>query len=254
MHACDSILNVGSSRHIHLSLIKLNFNIRQGLGALWYLLSMERQNTCWLHFCKNESEMTGGSLMCKPNYLDCKSLSLPERHTWLNATRVFDYCHPGGEDLNFNFGIFSDALTNEFLDSSFLEKYLYCLWWGLRNLRYPNPKSLIFIFHVSVSDVCIFLRTSSYAQNLETSTYVGETIFCILICIVGLVLFSHLIGNMQVRTYIHTVVFHACMHHARKYVCFNLNCHHRSAIFSIHDGKAGRVEGEEERHRGMDAT
>ncbi|KAL4571787.1 hypothetical protein LXL04_018552 [Taraxacum kok-saghyz] len=39
--------------------------------------------------------------------------------------------------------------------------------------------------------------TSSYGQNLTTSTFIGETTFAILIAIVGLVLFAHLIGNMQ---------------------------------------------------------
>lgn len=42
---------------------------------------------------------------------------------------------------------------------------------------------------------------SSYGQNLQNSTYSGETIFCILICIMGLVFFSHLIGNMQVQNH-----------------------------------------------------
>lgn len=32
---------------------------------------------------------------------------------------------------------------------------------------------------------------------MQNSTYKGETVFCILICIMGLVFFSHLIGNMQ---------------------------------------------------------
>ena len=44
----------------------------------------------------------------------------------------------------------------------------------------------------------IFLFLSSYGQNLATSTFIGETLFAILIAILGLVLFSHLIGNMQV--------------------------------------------------------
>lgn len=44
----------------------------------------------------------------------------------------------------------------------------------------------------------IFLLSSSYGQNLSTSTYIGETSFAILISILGLVLFAHLIGNMQV--------------------------------------------------------
>lgn len=40
---------------------------------------------------------------------------------------------------------------------------------------------------------------SSYAQTLETSTFLGENVFCIIICILGLVLSAQLIGNMQVE-------------------------------------------------------
>uniref|UniRef100_A0A803N4G9 Cyclic nucleotide-binding domain-containing protein n=1 Tax=Chenopodium quinoa TaxID=63459 RepID=A0A803N4G9_CHEQI len=44
---------------------------------------------------------------------------------------------------------------------------------------------------------------SSYGQNLNTSTLIGETSFAILIAILGLVLFAHLIGNMQ--TYLQSI-------------------------------------------------
>ena len=38
----------------------------------------------------------------------------------------------------FNFGIFLDALQSGVVLSSmgFPEKFLYCFWWGMRNLRY----------------------------------------------------------------------------------------------------------------------
>ncbi|XWS32747.1 hypothetical protein CRYUN_Cryun22dG0016100 [Craigia yunnanensis] len=59
----------------------------------------------------------------------------------------------------------------------------------------------------SVGCLCVFVNLqcqpqmhfhlSSYGQNIVTSTLSGETLFCILICIGGLVFFSHLIGNMQ---------------------------------------------------------
>ncbi|KAK9113831.1 hypothetical protein Syun_020628 [Stephania yunnanensis] len=39
----------------------------------------------------------------------------------------------------------------------------------------------------------------SYGQSLSTSNFIRETIFAILIAIFGLVLFAHLIGNMQVK-------------------------------------------------------
>ncbi|KAG0463305.1 hypothetical protein HPP92_019374 [Vanilla planifolia] len=141
------------------------------LGALWYLLSMERQYTCWVTECAKEN----GTLnlpVCNPSFLDCRRQELPERKAWLNATNVLRNCDATKEDVSFNFGMFADVLTDEVVGATFLAKYLYCLWWGLRNL-------------------------SSYGQNLATSTFVGETSFAILISITGLVLFSHLIGNMQ---------------------------------------------------------
>ncbi|KAJ8510248.1 hypothetical protein OPV22_000682 [Ensete ventricosum] len=147
------------------------------LGALWYLLSIERQYTCWITECiKENGTMT--MTMCNPRFLDCSNLELPERKAWRNNTLLLSNCDATSDSATFNFGMFADALTSEIVAATFIEKYLYCLWWGLKNL-------------------------SSYGQNLGTSTYVGETTFAILICIVGLVLFSHLIGNMQ--TYLQSI-------------------------------------------------
>ncbi|KAI8032876.1 Cyclic nucleotide-gated ion channel 18 [Camellia lanceoleosa] len=139
------------------------------LGASWYLLSIGRQHSCWRLECKNEKNAVAS---CALNYLDCNSLDQPERNHWLNATRAIARCDAKKDDTDFKFGMFSDAFTNEVASSPFIEKYLYCLWWGLRNL-------------------------SSYGQNLTTSTYIGETSFCIVICIGGLILFAQLIGQMQ---------------------------------------------------------
>ncbi|KAK1270589.1 putative cyclic nucleotide-gated ion channel 18 [Acorus gramineus] len=145
--------------------------IVQVLGASWYLLAIERQNNCWARECRKENG-TMHLPMCKPSFLDCSSLDQPERKAWLKTTRMLSHCDVNNNDLNFTYGMFADALSDEVMSSKFIEKYLYCLWWGLRNL-------------------------SSYGQNLATSTYIGETSFAILISIVGLVLFSQLIGNMQ---------------------------------------------------------
>lgn len=108
-------------------------------------------------------------------YLDCTSLDEHdlERNYWLNMTNVLSRCDANNDDSDFKFGMFADAFTSEVATGTFFQAYLYCLWWGLRNL-------------------------SSYGQNLTTSTYLGETIFCAVLCIFGLVLFAQLIGNMQV--------------------------------------------------------
>ncbi|KAJ4890678.1 putative cyclic nucleotide-gated ion channel 14 [Raphanus sativus] len=143
------------------------------LGAAWYLLSIERQATCWKAECHNELV----PIRCVADFFDCGAVNREDRKNWQNVTVVFSNCDPSN-NIRFTFGIFADALTKNVVSSPFLEKYLYCLWFGLQNL-------------------------SSYGQNLDTSTSVLETMFAILVAIFGLVLFALLIGNMQ--TYLQSI-------------------------------------------------
>ncbi|KAM7268552.1 hypothetical protein ACFE04_010718 [Oxalis oulophora] len=140
------------------------------LGATWYLLSIGRQFSCWKSECASENARKFAA--CIPSFLDCSSVGNPAREKWLNVTHVVAYCDAKKDDSTFKFGMFAEAFRSEVASTDFVPKYLYCLWWGLRNL-------------------------SSYGQTLDTSIYLGETLFCSLICILGLVLFSLLIGNMQ---------------------------------------------------------
>ncbi|XP_049346270.1 cyclic nucleotide-gated ion channel 18 isoform X1 [Solanum verrucosum] len=141
-------------------------------GASWYVASIGRQFSCWAIECNKERDAVPPCIL---EFLDCSNVDEDSyiRDYWRNSTKVLDKCDAvNDEDSGFKFGIFADAFTNEVASSSFMAKYLYCLWWGLRNL-------------------------SSYGQNLNTSTYIGETLFSIFISIIGLVLFAQLIGNMQ---------------------------------------------------------
>ncbi|WOL19703.1 cyclic nucleotide-gated ion channel 17 [Canna indica] len=135
------------------------------IGASWYLISIERQTSCWKNQCGEEKN-------CNTRYLDCSSLRMSTRDNWASQTRVFNNCDASNKTIDFNYGIFQSALTTGAVSTAFIKKYFYCLWWGLQNL-------------------------SSYGQTLQTSTFVGETLFAILIAIIGLVLFALLIGNMQ---------------------------------------------------------
>ncbi|XP_075508622.1 cyclic nucleotide-gated ion channel 18-like [Primulina tabacum] len=137
------------------------------IGAVWYLMSVERTFSCWKQQCRMENM----DLPCSINYLDCTDEG-PERDLWLNYTQVFKKCNAKSKAADFDFGMFADSLNDQVASADFFDKYFYCLWWGLRSL-------------------------SSYGQNLESSTYVSETMFSSLICLLGLVLFSLLIGNMQ---------------------------------------------------------
>ncbi|KAL6291636.1 hypothetical protein ACE6H2_009146 [Prunus campanulata] len=136
------------------------------LGAFWYLVSIERETTCWKAACGNNTTI------CSRDDLYCDTDNSKALNTiaFLNSS-----CPIQEEDKSqFDFGIFLDALQSGIVESSthFPQKFFYCFWWGLRNL-------------------------SSLGQNLGTSTYVWEICFAVFISIAGLVLFSFLIGNMQ---------------------------------------------------------
>ncbi|XP_057545548.1 cyclic nucleotide-gated ion channel 17-like isoform X1 [Amaranthus tricolor] len=143
------------------------------LGAAWYLLSIERYTHCWKSNCRQEK----GPPKCVLHFLDCDIFNNLDRVAWANTTTVFSNCDPK-QSSSFPYGIFEDAVQKKVVSSNFIRKYFYCLWWGLQQL-------------------------SSYGQNLNTSTFIGETSFAILIAILGLVLFAHLIGNMQ--TYLQSI-------------------------------------------------
>ncbi|XXG64501.1 hypothetical protein AAC387_Pa05g2439 [Persea americana] len=141
------------------------------LGASWYLLSIERLTTCWKTECRKVD-----AAKCNFDFFNCSKVQ-----NWAINQSVLENCDQGEEikgSIPFKFGIFKDALDKNVVSSKFLDKYLYCLWWGLQNL-------------------------SSCGQTLKISTFVGETLFAILIAILGLVLFAHLIGNMQ--TYLQSI-------------------------------------------------
>ncbi|XP_052192580.1 cyclic nucleotide-gated ion channel 1-like isoform X2 [Diospyros lotus] len=136
------------------------------VGAFWYLFTIERQESCWNILCERDS--------CDDLYLYCGKGGKE------GVDKLFPHescLLPGPSDIknssDFDFGIFLDALQTHIVETrDFPRKLFYCFWWGLRNL-------------------------SSLGQNLRTSTFVGEILFAVFISILGLVLFSLLIGNMQ---------------------------------------------------------
>lgn len=104
----------------------------QVLGAAWYLMSIGRQHSCWRDECYAEQHRVPP---CNFTFLDCNSLGQIQRAYWLNFTKVLSTCDANNLDSTFKFGMFSDAFTSEVAMSPMYQKYLYSLWWGLRNLR-----------------------------------------------------------------------------------------------------------------------
>lgn len=133
------------------------------VGAFWYLLAVERNDTCLQKACSNSTDVEN----CKSSFY-CSRQPPEGNSAWesiFNTTCSTD---------NFKYGIYANALISGVVFSSmkFVSKYCYCLWWGLQNL-------------------------STLGQGLQTSTYPGEVIFSIALAIFGLILFALLIGNMQ---------------------------------------------------------
>eukprot|EP00249_Psilotum_nudum_P008117 c21054_g1_i1 orf=621-2627(-) len=140
------------------------------VGACWYALAIERKNSCWRKQCMLEYTMD----KCDYSFLYCETLSPSkniQRNLWYQVTNVTLQCRTKNTGF-FDYGIYTDAFDSNIVQAKLPNKYFYCLWWGFRNL-------------------------SSFGQNLATSTFIGEIVFAISIAIVGLVLFSLLIGNMQ---------------------------------------------------------
>lgn len=135
------------------------------LGAFWYLFSIDRQDTCWRDSCGKHEHCELYGLYC-----DAKRTG---DYSFLNSScRLLDPDELK-DPTDFDFGIFLDALRSQVVEKrNFWQKLFYCFWWGLRNL-------------------------SSLGQNLKTSNFTWENIFAICISIIGLILFSLLIGNMQ---------------------------------------------------------
>ncbi|GLT84764.1 hypothetical protein SLE2022_029780 [Rubroshorea leprosula] len=146
------------------------------LGAIWYMISVERQERCWGDVARGHS-YNRTLLYCTCN--DSADHGLAESFRALQKVLILNTsCSLINPDeitnsTDFNFGIFFEALQSEIVGTrSFRKKFFYCFWWGLRNL-------------------------SSLGSNLKTSTFVWEIIFAVVISIAGLVLFALLIGNMQ---------------------------------------------------------
>ncbi|XP_055810874.1 cyclic nucleotide-gated ion channel 1-like [Solanum dulcamara] len=135
------------------------------LGAFWYLFSIERQDTCWRRACDKIPN-------CLSDYLYCGE-KMNGNSFLLNSSCPLLQQEDIKDPNVFDFGIALDALQFQIVEKrKFRTKLLYCFWWGLRNL-------------------------SSLGQNLKTSTFDGDIIFSIFISIIGLILFSLIIGNMQ---------------------------------------------------------
>ncbi|KAI3672208.1 hypothetical protein L2E82_52941 [Cichorium intybus] len=133
-------------------------------GACYYLLSIERQGICWKEVCDSEEPN------CNERFFNCRYLNDPGRSSWYQSSNISNTC--GRETDSYEYGMIFDAVNYGVASLDFYTKYFYCLWWGLRAL-------------------------SSRAEEVQASTFLAESHFCILISLTGLLLLAMVIGTME---------------------------------------------------------
>ncbi|CAL9016950.1 unnamed protein product [Prunus brigantina] len=131
------------------------------LGGFWYFFSIQREISCWHQSCKNA--------------ISCGATDYCSGSTSRNITFLNELCPSNPPNAAvFNFGIFLDAIQYGTTRSMhFPSKFFYCVWWGVRNL-------------------------SNFGTNMQTSSYVWENCFAIIVSFIGLLLFLYLLGNLQI--------------------------------------------------------
>ncbi|KAM7264086.1 hypothetical protein ACFE04_001769 [Oxalis oulophora] len=141
------------------------------MGSVWYLFGLQRVNQCLRHAChaSNITQYCSKFIDCGHGEAD-RFNGYPFLDDWKvnpNATKCFtpniDY---------FNYGIYQQAAMIS-AESNILVRYLYAFFWG-------------------------FQQITTFAGNQVPSSFFGEVLFTMLITGVGLLLFTLLIGNMQI--------------------------------------------------------
>uniref|UniRef100_A0A2P2MAI5 Putative cyclic nucleotide-gated ion channel 5 n=1 Tax=Rhizophora mucronata TaxID=61149 RepID=A0A2P2MAI5_RHIMU len=102
------------------------------VGAFWYLLAVERRDTCWQELVCTDA------VRCNKNFLYCGNQRMDGYDAWASASgaSLQVNCSADGSNGAFDFGIYQNALSSDIVSSmKFISKYCYCLWWGLQNLR-----------------------------------------------------------------------------------------------------------------------
>jgi len=121
------------------------------------LFSIERETTCWQDACRGNSTCNTEAMYC-------------DNHQVLGTISVFLNASCPIQDQNtalFNFGIFLDALQSGVVESrDFPQKFFYCFWWGLRNLR--CALLIIFYLMLFILRLCSSRASQHVHDLLET--------------------------------------------------------------------------------------
>ncbi|KAM1047098.1 hypothetical protein ACFX2C_026511 [Malus domestica] len=136
-------------------------------GSMWYIFAVIRELECWrAYVCKHETICDIDRFY---SYFYCGRSSQKNNLKKINVTTPRVQCsvelQKTTSSFAFDYGIYQAALQSNLASSrDYPRKIFHCFWWGLRNL-------------------------SSFGSNLQTSFFLPEIIFSVMISISGLALF-----------------------------------------------------------------
>lgn len=105
--------------------------VGQVIGAFWYLIAIEKKETCWREAC---AKIAGCNLT---NLLCARGGTGGDNSRFLNTSCPLIDPEQITNSTVFNFGIYTDALKCGVVETrDFPRKLFYCFWWGLRNIRF----------------------------------------------------------------------------------------------------------------------
>ncbi|KAJ7536380.1 hypothetical protein O6H91_12G066900 [Diphasiastrum complanatum] len=143
-------------------------------GSCWYLLAIQRVETCLHKACHQVSGCDSGSLGCSsPIWFRAESSS--SLSALAQDPNTFPLCMVSSS--TFPYGIYQWAVALVSTTNG-LQRMLFPIFWGVMTL-------------------------SSFGNALVPSNHMLEVVFCIIVVTCGLLLFTMLIGNIQV--FLHSI-------------------------------------------------
>ncbi|XP_050374119.1 cyclic nucleotide-gated ion channel 1-like isoform X2 [Argentina anserina] len=142
-------------------------------GAVWYVLSLDREIRCWVSSC----EQVNGCRESKTGYyFRCSTLADFSLKVNYNVSKIREACPTNPADPTlFDFGIYLYGIQTRITRSTNLPlKCWQSFWWSLRNL-------------------------SSFGSNLQTSFNAVEISFSVLISLCGMSLFLVYLNTIASR-------------------------------------------------------
>ncbi|KAK6129199.1 hypothetical protein DH2020_037029 [Rehmannia glutinosa] len=177
---------------------RLHFRHHMVAGGCWYVLAIQRVASCLKQQC-GKSGSCNLSLSCSDEVCSGSILGNPCE---TNSTIVVGEPLCLDVDGPFRYGIYKWALP-VVSSNSVAVKILYPIFWGLMTLRSSSSEFLPEIV-VDFSLATFVTCCSTFGNDLEPTSHWLEVMFSICAVLSGLMLFTLLIGNIQV--FLHAVM------------------------------------------------